>query len=783
MATITVRQSGSSPAGDFSTLASALADSGTTSGDTISIEGTWSVDDTTACTISDTNLIITTDSESKHPGFLIEETRTGATDYYRHVYGGASDNVDVNASGCTISGIAFISTSTTPSQEAIDYQGADVDIDSCIIHSTTTTNQKDGTYTANTARTLNITNSIITGWARAGVHVQNYAAGSGTHTCDVDSCTIYACALDAGTRVAGGIRGQQATTTVNMSVTNTVSVGNTQADFVDSNNPPACNWVINYCIDSDGSIATNIDSGSDNLASRTETDSDTPGIGDWVVFEDVTSAPYDLRLKTNDENDAEDSGSTALSVDIVGTSRPQGLSSPLTDDRGAFEIPTPEGSPVTSPSIPSPAGFIATALAGIILFTGAAPTLNVGEVLPANAGNVIYTAEQPAVNIGVSGTANSGTVVFNGQQPQIVIGHSLTPTAGDILYSGQQPATARGIAAQGTSGTILYNGQQPAAQVGTILQAAAGSIIFNGQQPALVTGDSFIGQGSAGDIIFNGQQPTAVVGEIKQALSGNIIFNGQQPALLVGAGFIDQGVSGTILFNGQQPALLVGTAVQALSGNIIFNGQQPSVQVGETGQGDAGTIIFNGQQPSLLTGAGFIDQGASGTIVFNGQQPVVISGFVDSSLTGTIVFNGQQPVTISGFIDQAASSEIIFNGQQPALVIGAAFIGQAAAGEIIFNGQQPSVVSGDAFIGQAAAGEIIFNGQQPTVVLGKTLTSIAGAIIFNGHQPALFRRVTTIPGTLVVSLVDDGLTASQVSDGLAVTVIELALTITVVETI
>ncbi|MGD9314203.1 MAG: DUF2341 domain-containing protein [Desulfobacterales bacterium] len=65
------------------------------------------------------------------------------------------------------------------------------------------------------------------------------------------------------------------------------------------------------------------------LQGRTATDSDTPGASTWVVFEDITSSPYDLRLKDNAENDAQDAHTDASGAgismpadDINGTSRP-----------------------------------------------------------------------------------------------------------------------------------------------------------------------------------------------------------------------------------------------------------------------------------------------------------------------------------------------------------------------------------------------------------------------------------------------------------------------------
>jgi hypothetical protein len=48
-------------------------------------------------------------------------------------------------------------------------------------------------------------------------------------------------------------------------------------------------------------------SGVGNLASRNETDDCSKSSdGDWVIFEDITTSPYDLRLCENAYNEALD---------------------------------------------------------------------------------------------------------------------------------------------------------------------------------------------------------------------------------------------------------------------------------------------------------------------------------------------------------------------------------------------------------------------------------------------------------------------------------------------
>ena len=67
MADSTVQEAG----GDFTTLAAALADAGTVAGDTITIQGPWTVDDTAAAVVADNNITvqISSDNVSYHDGF------------------------------------------------------------------------------------------------------------------------------------------------------------------------------------------------------------------------------------------------------------------------------------------------------------------------------------------------------------------------------------------------------------------------------------------------------------------------------------------------------------------------------------------------------------------------------------------------------------------------------------------------------------------------------------------------------------------------------------------
>jgi hypothetical protein len=187
---------------------------------------------------------------------------------------------------------------------------------------------------------------MICGAGRGGIFA--YHGGSHAGELNVNSCTLW---NNGNTTIYGGgvvwKSINSGTSQYNIYCHNVISLendgGSSCADFNETHSSGTApqNYDVSYSIDSDNSISTKTDGGTGNLASRTATDNTSPGAGDWVIFEDITSAPYDFRIVDNAENDAQDMHSTATahgitipSTDIVGTSRPQN-----TDyECGAFEI-------------------------------------------------------------------------------------------------------------------------------------------------------------------------------------------------------------------------------------------------------------------------------------------------------------------------------------------------------------------------------------------------------------------------------------------------------------
>jgi hypothetical protein len=342
MATIIVQSDGG---GDYTTLAAAVSNA--SDGDTIEIQETWASAEAANITISLANLTIQCTGDAKHPGHA-QGTRT----HYR-IEDNSGDHIfTVNASGLTLDGLDICQSGTGVSDECIRVasDGGTLTVKNCLIWADGAVSDQDGVYAGNIDCTVNVENCIIWGFGRAGIHPQPYTTLQ-TQTWNVISCTIWDCETYPSETEGGCIssRPNHSGTVININVFNTIclpgpATKGASGDFNEWLGNGITNWTIiravyNSTAESDASIDTPVDS----LSGRLATDSDTPDAGDWVVFQDITSAIPDLRLKDNDENDAQDmhadsSGPNSMSMpayDIVGTERPQNGAY----DIGAFEIP------------------------------------------------------------------------------------------------------------------------------------------------------------------------------------------------------------------------------------------------------------------------------------------------------------------------------------------------------------------------------------------------------------------------------------------------------------
>ena len=345
----TVRQSG----GDYSTLQAAIAANETT----IDIQGTWTAADTTAVIVDNANTTITADADSRHPGYA-----PGSPTHYRlHVSGNA---FRLQAANILAIGLDIKITGTAGATRPVyvDTNGlAGSELRNCLV-TCNSSNDQDCVYLNYNSDpvTLTLTQCMIGDGGRAGVFNDVWDDAT---IIRINSCTV----CNNGTRSAssnkGGFVQRWPGYSNQISIFNSTICGNTSTGGVDVSGDAAPSWNISNSIDGDNSIAARIDAGSGNLASRTLTDSDSPGAGNWVVIEDATAYPSDLRLKSNAENDAQDMHATATahsltipSTDIVGTSRPQNTNY----DCGAFEIVS--GAPSEPSALPGRARYFANLL-------------------------------------------------------------------------------------------------------------------------------------------------------------------------------------------------------------------------------------------------------------------------------------------------------------------------------------------------------------------------------------------------------------------------------------
>jgi hypothetical protein len=349
MATLTVKQSG----GDYTTLAAAVA--AAANGDTIEISGTWTADESTSTTIAVTALDLTIQAvgDSKCNGQV-----SASTGHYRLRYTGtgyALEHTD-NYGTLIIDGLEIILDSETTSTRLFygtpSGGNLTVIVQNCLLYATNSVAGQRGINIQNNsitrATTLNVINSIFFGFGRSAIYQGSaYTSATGVRTVNINSCTVYGCgSIDE----IGGIefRDNNDGCTSYVNIFNTISMDNTGDDYAisgDYSGNPV--WDIHNSIASDTSIASRDASASGCLASRTATDSASPGTGDWVIFEDKTNNPVDLRLKNNaTDNDAQQmhtsgsgAGLTMPTTDIAGTNRPQ-----VTNyDCGAFEVVSVSG--------------------------------------------------------------------------------------------------------------------------------------------------------------------------------------------------------------------------------------------------------------------------------------------------------------------------------------------------------------------------------------------------------------------------------------------------------
>ncbi len=264
---------------------------------------------------------------NRQPGYV-----PASPEHYQLYITSASNVIEVLDPGVVIDGLEIVLDNATTGLKCVHFNNvAKGSVKNSLIWASSEISNQDGIRAfINTTLTgiVNIENTIIHGFYR-GINAITLATANANITANINSSTVYNC--------DEGIKGHQYLGPVAINVLNSISIEN-DTDFVVGAGVPV--WNIHNSLDSDGTIASRDASAYGCLSSRTATDSLSPGVGDWVIFENITTG-VDLRLQESAGNDAMDmhsddsgAGMTIPAVDIVGTSRPDRAGY----DCGAFEV-------------------------------------------------------------------------------------------------------------------------------------------------------------------------------------------------------------------------------------------------------------------------------------------------------------------------------------------------------------------------------------------------------------------------------------------------------------
>lgn len=341
--------------GDFTGLAAALSDGGTGAGDTITIvdEDWTSFTDTTEAVVVDDNITIVAVGQARHAGFY-----NGTTNWELNTSGN-NHSLTVSNTGCKLDGLVIVQSGSGNSDECVR-MGVDggtlTVVDSVLRCNSNNVSDQDCLYAGNLIATVNCENVIAIGAGRAGFNAQNFqTTGTDTHDWDLISCVAWDCGGVTNEADGGGFvahaRATSSITTVDCHNCWAIGNGGGHANSHDYSNFSGTaqgtrTWNIDNCIDGDSNITT-LDGGAVNAhEGYVVGESDTADAQGDVLVNDITSAPFDLRLQDDANNDAQDDHANATgagltfgdyvgsSVDIAGTVRPQN-----TDyDIGAFEV-------------------------------------------------------------------------------------------------------------------------------------------------------------------------------------------------------------------------------------------------------------------------------------------------------------------------------------------------------------------------------------------------------------------------------------------------------------
>ncbi len=324
MATYTIKQSG----GDFSSINAFIADGATVATDIGSIEGTWSVDDTTSVTWNKA-VVIVADSSSKQSG---RPWRSGDTTY-RHRE--ASGHAFTCTAAIDITGINIQSDSTGTSDELFRATTpADSTFTNCQLGFTGNTDQQD-IYYLDTTETITLTFEQCFFYdAGRSVINQSNASGAFTNTVNFNSCGSLNISANGGKGDGSwfGYANTNTGTTVTINAQNCLLTTADTYIFGGTSSNPVYTINATYCVSETSSLNLAASEDTQTLTgtefSYTWVDAVTAA-GSEVGMVDITGPDYDPALIDDDtDNEAmsfhstrTESGLEIPATDIAGQSR------------------------------------------------------------------------------------------------------------------------------------------------------------------------------------------------------------------------------------------------------------------------------------------------------------------------------------------------------------------------------------------------------------------------------------------------------------------------------
>lgn len=499
------------------------ASSGTADTTNIVLDG-WTTSVTNTITIE------AADSDKASTSFNTSKYRLSSTAASGRTFEIKDDNVFIN-------NIQFIHAGTTGSTDRsieINLYRSNVNIDGCFIKG-----GYQGVYcnSNNDARIINITNCIVINTYQSGYdQLGGNSAGVKIYNNTAFNCNTSSTANRGGFRIAD------------------VNIGALKNNLSMSCNNDFSDWGDNigdYNISSDTTAY-----GSNSLTSRTATASASPGVGDWVIFTNITGGSEDFSLQNNAENDAQGAGvgpssdANVPTTDIDGNSR-----TGTTCDVGAYEY-TSSGTDISCST-------------GAVSVTGKTANISAGTDISCSAGAVVATGVTVNISAGTDIPCTTGAVSIAGLSANISAGHTIACSTGSIAVTGLTATIGTGATIECSTGTVAVSGISANISAGTTIGCSARLVAVSGISANISAGTTI--SCSSGTIAATGLPAVISAGKYIPCTAGVVSVVGQSATISAGTDITCS--TGTVEITGL-PATISGavTTITCTTDNISVSG-------------------------------------------------------------------------------------------------------------------------------------------------------------------------------------------------------------------